>query len=234
MPDGNEILLSNGSAININDAGSNWADRSLSTFAINVPNNTPAIIDVLADDYDVDGGDIITVVSVSDPSAIINPDGTITYTGNALGIHSFSYTIQDSLGASSTGQITVNVSNENIHASTSSNEALTGGWLNDTYHNFIGSFGNDTINDAGGLDWLNLSNHNLASVSWLGLDSNNDTFIDSLKLDFGSGDSITIQNYFDNTSANASLVGAGAGHLEHIIFADNPNVDLQNVQSLLA
>ena len=70
-------------------------------------------IDVLANDFDVDG-DSIFISSVADPAngtATENPDGTIQYTPNAdfNGQDSFEYTILDSFQNPRTATVTVNV-----------------------------------------------------------------------------------------------------------------------------
>ena len=74
---------------------------------------TPVTIDVLASDSDPDG-DTVSVQSVTDPAdgtAVISPDGTITYTPatNFQGTDSFQYTISDSHGATATANVTVTV-----------------------------------------------------------------------------------------------------------------------------
>jgi len=70
-------------------------------------------INVLANDSDPDGN-AIHVVGVAQPangSATLNSDNRITYTPNSsfVGIDSFSYTISDSAGATSTAIVTVTV-----------------------------------------------------------------------------------------------------------------------------
>ncbi|MCA1840880.1 MAG: Ig-like domain-containing protein [Actinomycetota bacterium] len=80
--------------------------------AAQTPNNRPVTINLLANDSDPDG-DLLTY-AVGDPtngSVQDNGDGTITYTPNQifLGTDSFSYTIYDGRGKSSTASVTVNV-----------------------------------------------------------------------------------------------------------------------------
>jgi hypothetical protein len=75
--------------------------------------DTPVSIDVLANDNDVDG-DSLTVSSVSalsNGSAVIETDGTITYTpdANFCGNDSFTYMISDGNGGSDTATVTVDV-----------------------------------------------------------------------------------------------------------------------------
>ncbi|NNC96850.1 MAG: tandem-95 repeat protein, partial [Gammaproteobacteria bacterium] len=66
------------------------------------PQNTPAEIDVLANDIDPQG-DSLSVVATTEPangSIVVNADGTITYTPNSdfFGHDTFTYTIDDGNG----------------------------------------------------------------------------------------------------------------------------------------
>ena len=69
------------------------------------PLDTPVTISVLANDNDPDG-DVLTVISVTPPTngaAVLNPDGTVTYTPNAgyTGPDAFTYTVSDGQGGMS-------------------------------------------------------------------------------------------------------------------------------------
>jgi hypothetical protein len=73
----------------------------------------PVTINVRANDSDRDGG-ALTVLSVADPahgSAVINGDGTITYTADSgfVGTDVFQYTLGDAAGGTSTGNVSINV-----------------------------------------------------------------------------------------------------------------------------
>ncbi|MGH9176330.1 MAG: Ig-like domain-containing protein, partial [Vicinamibacterales bacterium] len=75
--------------------------------------DTPVIIDVLANDSDPDG-DILSVANVTHPlngTAILNADGTVTYTPAAdfHGTDSFTYTVSDGQGGTDTATVTLNV-----------------------------------------------------------------------------------------------------------------------------
>ncbi len=75
--------------------------------------NTPVTVDVLANDSDVDG-DLLAVISVAAPAngtAVINPDGTVTYTPDPdyNGPDSFGYTAADGNGGSDTATVTITV-----------------------------------------------------------------------------------------------------------------------------
>ncbi|MEM0948599.1 MAG: Ig-like domain-containing protein, partial [Pseudomonadota bacterium] len=71
-------------------------------------------IAVLSNDSDVDG-DTLSLTAVSDPvngQAVINPDGTISYTPDTdfiTGQDSFTYTVTDGNGGTTTGTVVVNV-----------------------------------------------------------------------------------------------------------------------------
>ena len=89
----------------------------LTPFAIDdevvIDANIPETIDVLANDYDVDGTiDIASVEIVSNPSngtVIVNADGTITYTPDFdfIGEDSFEYQVCDNDGLCDTATVTV-------------------------------------------------------------------------------------------------------------------------------
>jgi hypothetical protein len=71
--------------------------------------NTPVVINVLNNDNDTEG-DNLTVIAVTQPSdctAVINSDGTVTYTPDPgfFGLDSFTYTISDGNGANSTATV---------------------------------------------------------------------------------------------------------------------------------
>ncbi|GFZ33597.1 hypothetical protein CSC2_41230 [Clostridium zeae] len=70
-------------------------------------------VSVLTNDSDVDR-DTLTITSVTKPAhgtAVINPDGTISYTpdSNYNGTDSFSYTVSDSHGGTATATVSINV-----------------------------------------------------------------------------------------------------------------------------
>ena len=72
------------------------------------------IVPVLANDLDVDGDLPLTVVGVTQPSggaAVVNPDGTITFTPapDTHGAVTFTYTVRDRLGAEDTATVTITV-----------------------------------------------------------------------------------------------------------------------------
>lgn len=75
--------------------------------------DTPVTIDVLANDSDEDG-DALSVTGVFAPlngTAVVNADGTVTYTPNTgfTGEDNFVYTIEDGFGGSAEATVTVTV-----------------------------------------------------------------------------------------------------------------------------
>jgi VCBS repeat-containing protein len=86
-------------------------DGGFSTLHDQSLNITPASL--TGNDQDIDG-DTLTISSVTSPangSAVLNDDGSVTYTPNAgySGPDSFSYTISDGHGGTSTGTVTLEV-----------------------------------------------------------------------------------------------------------------------------
>ena len=77
-------------------------------------------------------------------------------------------------------------------------------------------FGADTIADTDDNDLLDLTQFLQASAVFSGLDMDTNGFWDNLFIDMGGGDTITIEDYFDNLSNLA----AGTGLLESIAFND--------------
>jgi Ca2+-binding RTX toxin-like protein len=115
------------------------------------------------------------------------------------------------------------------------NDTLQGGSGNDRYQGFIGNFGDDLIiDDSGTADVLSLTNFNLSDATFSAVDTDSDTYIDQLVLDFGGGNVIRISNYFDNTSDDEDACDVGSGYIETIAFADDSSVDLAQVQSIIA
>ncbi|MDF0599078.1 Ig-like domain-containing protein, partial [Psychromarinibacter halotolerans] len=76
--------------------------------------DVPVVIDVLANDSDADG-DALSVTGIGTPAsngtAVVNPDGTITYTPDAgfFGTDTFTYDVDDGTGATSQATVTVTV-----------------------------------------------------------------------------------------------------------------------------
>ena len=76
--------------------------------------NAAVTIDVLAEDYDVDG-DSLTVTGVGTPThgtAVVNADNSVTYTpsvGTTATVDAFSYTVSDGYGGTSSATVTVDI-----------------------------------------------------------------------------------------------------------------------------
>ncbi len=83
------------------------------------PEDTPVIVLVLANDYDIDGTlDVSSVAVLSPPSngtAVVNPDGSITYTPNEnwFGLDSLLYQVCDDDGACGTATVYITVTDVN-------------------------------------------------------------------------------------------------------------------------
>jgi len=117
--------------------------------------NTPVTIDVLANDDDADGDtlSVTNLTAAAHGAALLNPDGTITYTPNPgfLGTDTFTYTANDGTADSNVATVTVQVINTppvsvNDSASTFKNIPVT-----------IAVLANDTDADGDGLSVTNLS-----------------------------------------------------------------------------
>lgn len=106
-------------------------------------------INVLLNDGDVENQPLtITSFSlVGDNQVEVNPDGTIKFTaapstipapdvGDVPNVQNFSYTIEDSFGASSTGNVSVLIKDPFLFDFTSDNETRELGLFDPTVHNF--------------------------------------------------------------------------------------------------
>ena len=148
-------------------------------------------INVLNNDSDADS-DSLTVINVTQPNhgtAVINADGTITYTPNSnwYGLDSFTYTISDGNGGTTTATVTITVnqavSDLYIKTTSSSQNPTVGETFILTYK--LGNNGPDaaenvtiTFQIPEGLDFINISvdngkctyNETTRTVTWI-LDS---------------------------------------------------------------
>jgi VCBS repeat-containing protein len=147
----------------VNDAPVAQADTA------SVTEKQAVVIDVLANDTDVDAGDVKTIASVDSNSAlggslaIVN--GKVQYTANAdtfdlltLGqsvTDTFHYTVKDAAGAVSSATVTVQVNGAadgaTIQGTVKSDVPLNGTALDEAIY---GSNNNDVINGLGGSDHL--------------------------------------------------------------------------------
>ncbi|WP_027330129.1 tandem-95 repeat protein [Marinimicrobium agarilyticum] len=110
----NEGLWSNAATVNLTVEGVNDAPLANDDDAT-TEEDTPATIDLLTNDNDVDGTVDATSIALSSPSngsADLNGDGTVTYTPDEHfnGADSFSYTVNDDMGEpSNTATVSVTV-----------------------------------------------------------------------------------------------------------------------------
>jgi len=73
--------------------------------------DNPGSINVVANDTDPEGNYPLALVSVSDPSGHASISGTtnVAFSGTSIGTYVVQYTVRDSLGATAVGTLTVNV-----------------------------------------------------------------------------------------------------------------------------
>jgi Tol biopolymer transport system component len=124
LPGNKEVLLSNGKALNINTGvmrdAFNVGNLDLKYAAdifvggINAQIGNPIVISALANDFDPDSGDILTLSftgsDVAPAHGTIGANGTtITYTGTTRGYDTFTYTVTDSFGGVAHGTVSVYV-----------------------------------------------------------------------------------------------------------------------------
>ena len=91
----------------ITNTAPNAVDDSATT-----PEDTPVTVNVLSNDTDPNNNPVsVTAVSATNGTAIINGDGTITFTPTTdfNGVATVTYTISDGLGGFSTATVTINV-----------------------------------------------------------------------------------------------------------------------------
>ncbi len=154
LPDGTTITLKKFSLadLSLDDVILNPVDDAPTAVddAVTVTEGQTMVLDVLANDSDIDG-DAITIVSVTDPlngTVSVNASGEVVYTaaGSVLGPDSFTYTISDG-DQTDTATVTVSVL-PNLNGDDSDN------WITatDAPELIDGAGGNDTISALGGDD----------------------------------------------------------------------------------
>lgn len=99
-------------AVTVTVSATNRPPAAIDDFASTGP-DTPVVIDVLSNDSDPDG-DVLSLSTVGSPArgtAVLNGDGTVTYTPEAgfAGLDAFAYTVADSGGGTDSGIVTVSV-----------------------------------------------------------------------------------------------------------------------------
>ncbi|MDH5526290.1 MAG: Ig-like domain-containing protein [Nitrospirota bacterium] len=162
--------------------------------------NASTVLDVLSNDTDPEG-DALTVVSITQPatgSAVLNADGTITYTvGDWYGGDSFTYTVSDPLGASATATVNVQV-NPQLYpvmwVGTVNVTTNTGGWMakNAGGNNWnAGGRSGQTITGDGGMQ---VTVGAWTFVMSVGLSASKTSYsVNSLNYGFYFGNSDTVQ-----------------------------------------
>jgi Ca2+-binding RTX toxin-like protein len=112
------------------------------------------------------------------------------------------------------------------------NDTLRGSSGNDTYAGFSLTSGADVIQDRGGTDNVLFTGLKTTQATWSALDSNADGKLDALKVDFGTSNNVTIQDYFNNTAATVAGSAAGAGVIESLQF-DNAKLTYADATALV-
>ena len=113
----------------------------------------PVTFNVLANDSDVDTGDVLSILSFTNPcrgTVVKNANNTFTYTPvlGFAGNTSFNYTVKDLAGLTSTATVALNVTaGINNILGTSGNDNLVSTNRKDILQGFAG---NDTLNGAAG------------------------------------------------------------------------------------
>ncbi len=161
------------------------------------------------------GTDTLNLAAVTTDVAINLSTGSVTTGGNTLTI--------DNLEAVSggTGDDTYTVKAGVVGA-----VSLSDAGGDDTYQGFsTGHFGAVTINDAAGTDVVDLTSFTKSQVTaWQSADLfGSDSLPDSLVVHLSTGDTITVQHYFNNDTTIA-----GVGEIESFHFSDG-NVTLGDV-----
>jgi len=94
--------------------------------------------------------------------------------------------------------------------------------------------GHDIINDIEGQDTLKFGTKQIKDASLKALDGlDQDSNMDSLLIDFGGGNSVTILHYFDNQTTDVSKMKPGAGLIENIIFNDGKILHFNDIKHAL-
>lgn len=142
----------------------------------NVMEGQLATIAVLTNDSDPDSGDTISIDSFTNPAhgtLTQNLDGTFNYTADLdfSGEDSFTYTIIDTQGATSTATVDITIAELDLNGS-SSNDTLTGTATSNTLN---GNEGDDFITGNAGRDTLN---GGLGSADRMFGGDDNDSIID--------------------------------------------------------
>ena len=164
-------------------ANDGFADSNTGTISVNIlanatplavpdsattPEDTPVTIPVLANDSDADGNPL-SVVSVAVPahgSAVVNGDGTVTYTPNANwnGVETFTYTITDGI-TTATGNITVTVTPVNDPPIAVDDSAVVPMGLQDPATIAVMANDSDPDNEPTGVIALTQPAHGLAAIN---------------------------------------------------------------------
>ena len=193
-------------------------------------------IDVLTNDGDIEGGtlSVTSATNGANGTTIVNANGTITYTPNPGfdGVDSFTYTVDDGNGGSSTATVNVTVLAGTLILGTPGNDDLTGTLQGDLIQglggndSLIGGAGDDTLEGGDGIDNLQGQAGNDDLDGGLGNDGlsggdGDDNLIgglgnDSLSggsgadfMDGGDGDDVLFDENNNGSAGFDTLIGGG-------------------------
>jgi Ca2+-binding RTX toxin-like protein len=107
----------------ISDTAPNSAPVAANDTVTLAAGQATAIINVLANDTDAEGDALIATIATNptNGTAVVNSDQTITYTpsANTAGSDSFTYTVTDALGGTSTGTVNITITGNGLAANPS-------------------------------------------------------------------------------------------------------------------
>ncbi len=186
-----------------------------------------------------EGDDTYVLTSSFGEDTIIDTDGInrldISHFGGGVTIDMSGTAWTESAGNTITWgdsllqEVVTGIGNDTLISGTTDN-TLIGGLGNDSYSGFGDGQGADVISDAGGTDTVTV-NADVLDGRWAAADSNNDGNVDNLFIEWDNG-SLTVEDYFDNTAADASGSGQGSGFVETLILNDDADVTFSEVQNL--
>jgi len=179
--------------------------------------NLPVIIENLNEGTDTVCSIGSCILPENVENLILNDTGDYTGTGNSL---------DNFLTGNDGNNLLYGLDGNDTLIGGNGNDILDGGADNDMYKGFITLWGNDTITDLSGNDTLDLSSNVLADIennqiTFIAVDTgNNSENVDALLIRFMTGDSIQVNNYFDDTNPSGLLCSQGTGLIENIQLAD--------------
>ncbi len=233
----NEAQLTDTANVNIVISPSNDAPTVIDD-SVTINEDTTALIDVLANDSDVDGDDISlsSVTSENGSALIVNGQVQIAPTLNFFGQYNVTYTAEDSFGASTNGNLVVTVLPVN-DAPLAVNDSYS--LLEDTVLSVLVSDTSQLLSNDSDIDGdtLTVNTTPVSNVSNGSLTlSSNGAFVYSPSVNFNGTDSFTYQVSDGNGGTAQASVTLTVSSLNDIpvASADSFTLDEDNVLTKLA